>query len=440
MEATPRETTEDVTCLACGCLCDDLRIKTENGRLFEADAACEIGRKWFSESFETDRGPVATIEGSPVNSKNAIERAAAIFGEARYPVVFGMTMTVTESVREAIHFARRIGARVVLNRSAKELRRVSGYQNQGRVSATLGEVKGRADVVVFWRCDPVRTHPRHFERYSVEPRGRFVPGGRKDRFVIVVDAEETQTAEAADLFVPLRIDQDLEALTVLRSLILGRSIGSTFRTERHGLDLEKLKTLAAHLKRARYGAFFHDESESMTGRGGSIFEAGAKLVRELNEFTRFVMLGMGRRGNLAGAEAALTWQTGFLQGAEFRAGTAHPSDSFPTLDELLMSGEPDAILCYSDELPADLSPRALAHLLSIPRVAIGPDVTRPGRLATSVALATTTPGIHSGGTVIRVDGVGIPLRPSAKSRLPEDRDWLRQILEILRANEGLFEI
>ena len=43
-----------------------------------------------------------------------------------------------------------------------------------------------------------------------------------------------------------------------------------------------------------------------------------RLVRELNDVTRFVLLGLGRPGNLAGAEAALTWQSGYMQGVDYR--------------------------------------------------------------------------------------------------------------------------
>ena len=68
----------------------------------------------------------------------------------------------------------------------------------GQVSSTLGEVRDRADLVVFWDVDPVATHPRHFERYSVEPLGRFVDRGRGGRMVVVIGQEMTATAAASD--------------------------------------------------------------------------------------------------------------------------------------------------------------------------------------------------------------------------------------------------
>ena len=40
-------------------------------------------------------------------------------------------------------------------------------------------------------------------------------------------------------------------------------------------------------------------------------EAAYGLVRDLNRQARFVILGTGEPGNSQGAEAVLTWQTGF---------------------------------------------------------------------------------------------------------------------------------
>src|SRR5660398_145704 len=47
-------------------------------------------------------------------------------------------------------------------------------------SATLGQIKNRSDVIVFWGCNPVQAHPRHMSRYSTFSRGFFTEKGRKD--------------------------------------------------------------------------------------------------------------------------------------------------------------------------------------------------------------------------------------------------------------------
>lgn len=38
---------KDVACTLCGCVCDDLRIHLQEGRVVEADRACPLARPWF---------------------------------------------------------------------------------------------------------------------------------------------------------------------------------------------------------------------------------------------------------------------------------------------------------------------------------------------------------------------------------------------------------
>src|SRR2546430_11904566 len=45
----------------------------------------------------------------------------------------------------------------------------SAAQRRGRAGATLGEIRQRADVIVFWAVDPADRYPRYASRYAVEP-------------------------------------------------------------------------------------------------------------------------------------------------------------------------------------------------------------------------------------------------------------------------------
>src|SRR5262249_10677945 len=148
-----------------------------------------------------------------------VKCAAGILRSARAPVVLGLTSTASESVAAALAVADRIGAVVEIGDAAAAIPPLHAVQKIGRVSATRGEVKTRAHLVVFWCVDPVMSPPRHWERYSVEPRGRFVPEGRAGRIVIVADQERTATAERADGFVRVTPETQLSTLSTLRALI-----------------------------------------------------------------------------------------------------------------------------------------------------------------------------------------------------------------------------
>lgn len=417
----PRLLVENATCVACGCLCDDIALGVEQGRIVEARHACAIGRRWFLADHGPGDAPPAAIEGRPVEPAEAVARAAEILRAARAPVVLGLTATTTEAVGQALALADRIGAVVDPGAAEAANARLLAFQRVGRVSATLGEVKNRADVVVFWGVDPVATHPRHLERYSVEPIGRFVSGRR---LVIVADAERTATVDRADLFIQVAPEARFETLWALRALVRGVALDPARTRRATGLDIETLTNLADHLKSARYGAFFHGEEAG----GQADVEAALSLVRDLNRFTRFVILPMGAAGNAAGAEAILTWQSGFPASVSWERGfpTSLPGET--SVEARLARGEADAALIVGDPDATGLSEAARLHLSELPRIAIGPRATGRDRGA-AVALVSATYSIDAPGTVMRVDGVTLPLRPPLAATVPTDREWLRAILD-----------
>src|SRR5262249_40325138 len=159
----------------------------------------------------------------------------------------------------------------------------------------------------------------------------------------------------------------------------------------------------------------------------SVWEGVTGLVRDLNEVTRFVLLGLGSGGNAAGAEAALTWQGGFPQGVDFGPGFPTPVDDLMTLDETLSARETDGVVAVGDPVREALSGPARASLGTIPVVVIAPDATRRTEGNPVVALTAATFGVEVNGTVTRVDGVVVPLRPLREPRSPSDRGWIREI-------------
>lgn len=421
----------DVTCLGCGCLCDDIRVVVVGGRVAEAGNACPIGRGWFLAPRPGAGHPPSTIEGRAADLGSAAGRAAAILGRARAPVVWGLTGSTVEGVAAALEIADAIGAVVDLAGSAGRSARLGAFQRVGQVSATLGEVKDRADVVVFWGVDPLATHPRHWERYSVEPRGRFVPDGRAGRTVIAVDAANTATAGASDLFVRLDPDRQGDALWALRALVRGLAIDPGRVEAATGLPFATLEDLAGRLARARYGAFFFSGESIGRGRGGAWAAEGALLlVRDLNQGRRFVAIGMGGPGNPGGAEAVLGWQAGAPSAVDYGGGTPRHLPGEADLAARLAAGEVDAALIVADDPALDLPPGLLALLDEVPTVVVAPGATAPGR-PSAVAFDVARPGIESGGTVARVDGVMLPLRPSIDAGLPTDREVLEAIAGLL---------
>ncbi|CAN5750156.1 formylmethanofuran dehydrogenase subunit B [soil metagenome] len=411
---------EEATCLACGCLCDDIALTVAEGRIVEARNACEVGRAWFLADHQRADLPASIVEGRAVDLEMALDRAAAILQQARAPVVCGLSGSTTEAQGIALAIADRVGAVFDPEHSSEALPSVLATQRTGAASATLGEVRQRAEVVVFWGVDPIRTHPRLWERV-IEPPGRFLRSGR---VVLAADSTRTATIEKADLALIVDPDRQFDALWSLRALVRGLEVDLDRVRSSAGIDPEALLAWADRLQQARYGAFFQGP-----GPGGSaIVEALQGLVLDLNASARFVALPLLGPGNPAGAEAVATWQAGAPLAIEFRQGHPRflPDDATASLR--LERGEADAALIVGDSESFELSHHD--SLGKIPVIRIGPAATAR---ASAVAIASATPGIDTPGTVWRFDGVSLPLRPALSPIRPTDRELLGAILARIEA-------
>lgn len=297
----------------------------------------------------------------------------------------------------------------------------------GKITCTLGEVKNRADFIVYWGGNPAECHPRHFTKYTLTQKGKFVPEGRKGRTMVLVDIRETPSARAADIFLQIRPGRDFEMATTLRALIKGYPVDRN-TAEDTGLTLEQLQEFAERMKRARFGVIFFGMGLSMTR--GKHMNSGAilTLAAELNAFTKFVCMPMRGHGNVAGADVVLRWTTGYPFGVSLSRGFPrfNPGE-FSTVD-LLVRGDADASLILGADPGATMPQPAIEHLARIPTIVLDPKVTHTSRLA-RVHITTAATGISATGTVYRMDEVPLPLRPALVSPYPSDEEVIRRIRE-----------
>jgi formylmethanofuran dehydrogenase subunit B len=305
----------------------------------------------------------------------------------------------------------------------------------GKVSCTLGEVKNRADLIVYWGGNPAECHPRHFTKYTLTQKGKFVPGGRKDRTMVLVDIRETPSAKAADIFLQVRPAKDFEVITILRALIKGQLVDPKLAAET-GLTLEQLQDFADRLKKARFGVLFFGMGLSMT-RGKHMNSAAIlTLAAELNAFTKFVAMPMRGHGNVTGGDVIMRWTTGYPFGVNLSRGYPrfNPGE-FSTID-LLIRGDCDAALVLGADPGATMPQPAIDHLARIPTIVLDPKVTHTSRLA-RVHITTAVTGISAPGTVYRMDEIPLPLRPALKSPYPTDEEVLRRIRQAVAAKPPL---
>jgi formylmethanofuran dehydrogenase subunit B len=295
----------------------------------------------------------------------------------------------------------------------------------GKITCTLGEVKNRADFIVYWGGNPAECHPRHFTKYTLTQKGKFVPEGRKGRTMVLVDIRETASAKAADIFLQIRPGMDFEILTILRALVKNQRVNAAAVAET-GLTLERLQDLVDRMKRARFGVIFFGMGLSMT-RGKHMNSAGVlSLAAELNEFTKFVCMPMRGHGNVTGSDMVLRWSTGYPFGVSLSRGYPrfNPGE-FSTVD-LIVRGDNDAALILGADPGATMPQPGIDHLARIPTIVLDPKVTHTSRLA-RVHITTAVTGVSAPGTAYRMDEIPLPLRPILTSPYPTDEEVVRRI-------------
>lgn len=429
---------DDVACTVCGCVCDDLRVTIETDpitgdeRIAQLEPHCPLAQEWIPPQL-TARPELAEIDGQPASLEAALDRAAEILRNARMPLIYGLSRSSTPGQRAATHLADHLGATIDTTASLCHAQSIMAVQAVGESTASLGEIRHRADLVIFWGSNPVVTHPRHLERYSRHPSAMFVPGDASRRTLVIVDTVANDTQSQADVFVKIKPGHDFAALWTLRALLKG--IEPTPGAET-GADLDQLRSLVKRMRECRCGVVFFGLGLTQPPTGHANVEALLRLVTELNAVTRFHAKRMRIYGDVAGADAVLCWQTGYPFSVNLMRGYPRYYPGEYTANELLERGEVDGCLLVGSEstspprhgTPA-LSDRALAQLRSIPTIALDYPHS-PGRatLQPTVRITTAVYGIHRAGTAYRMDEVPIPLRAFAKSAYPSDDEVLSQLI------------
>ena len=417
------------TCAGCGCGCDDIEVAVFGEALERVTGTCRLGDAWFAARTAA-APPPARVDGREVDIAEAIEVSAAILSEARLPLVCGLGQTDCETQRAAVALAEAIGA--VIDPTGPPGDGAAGAASQavGLSTATFGDVRDRAELVVAWRADPVASNPRLLPRLRLDRAGR-AQGGDRERTLVVVDAERTATAEEADAFMELAPELDFEALWAMRALVRGAPLDRDLAVQ---LPLDALRQLADRLRACRYGAVLHGPGLGATVAGYVNALALLALVRDLARVAHIVALPLRHDGNARGAEDVLAWQTGYPSAVTFARGHPRAQPGEFSAADMLERGEADAALIVGFDALGELPPRAADHLRGIPTIVVGSRATETAEVA-RVAFATAASGVHREGTAHRMDGVPVPLHAPLQSPRAGDEQVLAAIAACI-AGEG----
>ncbi len=297
----------------------------------------------------------------------------------------------------------------------------------GVPGCTLGEVKNRADTILYWASNPMHAHPRHMSRYTTFTRGYFRRKGREDRTLIVVDVRRTATARLADVFIQVEPHRDYELIGALRAAVHGFEIE---KDEVAGVPVEDVYHVADLLKEATFGCLFWCMGITMTGARHRNIDNAICLVRDLNEYTKWVLTMMRGHYNVTGFNEVVAWTTGYPYAVDFSRGYPRYNPGETSTIDLLTRGWADAMMVVASDPGAHFPQKAVERMAEIPLVCVDPHWTPTAELA-DVYVPTAIAGIEWEGTAYRMDAVPIRMRKVVEppEGMLNDVEFLEMVIE-----------
>ena len=425
---------KNVVCPFCGTLCDDVVVIVDDeGHIIGTRNACRIGHAKFMhfEGAVRWREPLMREnkkdDFKKIDIDTAIEETARILVEADLPLIYGFSATECHAHVYGIELAEMI--RGVVSNTAEVCHGPSVWalQDVGYPICTLGEVKNRADVIIYWGSNPMHAHPRHMSRYSVFARGFFRERGREDRTLIVVDPRETDTAKLADVHLQVEPHKDYELISAMRAVLKGFELQVD---KVAGVPVDLIYEAMEICKNAQFGELFFAMGVTMTRGKHRNIDNAIQLVIDLNAYTKFGLMPMRGHYNVNGFNQVLTWVTGFPFGVDFSRGYPRYNPGETTANDLLQRGETDMMLNVASDPGAHFPQKAVQHMAKIPLVCIDPHETPTTQLA-NIIIPPAIAGVEVEGTAYRMDGVPIQLKKvidPPEGVLP-DREILKMLIK-----------
>ena len=409
---------KDAVCSLCGSLCDDITVTVEDNKITKIENACILGHSKFVGMLEHDRieTPMIRKDGElvPVSYEEAIEAAAKILVNSKRMLSYGWCSTSCEAVSGAIQLAEETGSVIDSTANVCHGPTALAAQEKGSPSASLGEIKNRADVIIFWGCNPVHAHPRHMVRYSSFSKGLFTEKGRKGRKMIVVDVRKTDTAKLADNYVEIEQGSDLLLVTALRSIVNGHE------------DKAKVVELAETLKNAKFVCIFFGMGVTQSRSKYKNGDAMSSLISDLNQHTKAVMIGMRGHYNVTGFGQVATWETGFPMAIDFARGYPYYNPGETGANDLLVREEPDAAIIAAADAGAHFPQKAVRHLAKIPVIQIDP-YPNPTTEIADVVFPAAVVGIEAEGTAYRMDAISLRMKKLIESKFKTDEEIVKDL-------------
>ncbi|WP_323737303.1 formylmethanofuran dehydrogenase subunit B [Methanosphaera sp. ISO3-F5] len=399
------EEVKNCSCSYCGNNCDDITYLLKNNNIVGVRHACRIGAsKIINDQDQRLLNPMVRNEEGLLEETTwdeALDKTAKLLYESTRPVLYGWGETSVEAIKKGIKIAELSGSVIDNQSTICHGSTIQAFQNVGHPVMTLGEVKNRADVIIYVGTNPMDDHPRHLSRYTTFPEGFFRRNGRNDRTVITLDPKFTNTAKVSDEWIQFNMNEDYLLFNALRTILRGETIEEN---EIAGVPVEQLNKLINIMKNAEYGALFFGLGVSQTLAKQKNVDVLIQLIEDLNRYSKWSMLPMRGFFNVSGFNIALTSETGYPYGVDFSRGYPRFMVGETTTIDLLNRREPDFFMAISADPGVQFPGYSIQHLTQIPTVQIDTH-WGPYTELSDIVLPSTRVGVETEGTAYRMDSI-----------------------------------
>jgi formylmethanofuran dehydrogenase subunit B len=429
----------DVVCSLCGCVCDDIVVEVEDNKVTKVKrGACSVGKSKLL-GHERIKTPMLRENGElkEISYDEAIKKAAEILYKSRRPLLYGWSSTVCEASRMGVELAADLGGVVDNTASVCHGPSVLAIQDVGLPSCTLGEIKNRADLIIYWGANPAAAHANHMKRYSYVSKGFWTAEGKKGKKLVVVDVRKTMTSKMADVFLQIEQGKDYQIFSALRAILRGH--GDVVPDNVGGIAKEQLLEVADMVKEAKFGITFFGMGVTHTGARHNNIVNAIQFTRAAHLFGKWSIMPMRGHYNVTGFNQVCCWQTGFPFSVDLTRGYPWYNPGETSSTDLLARGDCDSAMIIASDPGAHFPGAALRHLAKIPVIQIDP-FANPTTEFADIIIPSTISGIESPGGVYRMDNIPLRLRKilDTDDYIPDEEIVERIMGEVraLRAKEG----
>ena len=394
----------------CELLCEDLTTQS-----IESGTRCALADNWFAHG---ELRPESMIDGKNAPLTKAIDMAAQRLLSSRRPLITGLVSTTIDTIQIACTLAERIHAAIDANASETSILTAPTAIRVGDVTADFEELRDRADLAIFWGCDPIADSPRFIERF-IQP----VPHNGVRR-TISIGPTPALPPSSHDLHFPVAGNQLVSLARIVQAQVEQKA------TNRPSGALE---SIADQLKKSIDTAHCIGLISTITEQTGLVSWSLSHLIRSLaHQKPCFgIRLNAGTTaggGNCAGASTVCTWRfgsPGAIPYASIKGSAFFPAEA--DVQRLIERNEVDCMLIIGrmpsrikDLLTTSTNPKAVVHVSDT-----FPFLQRKN----SIQLGCASLSHSTEGGMLRSDGRLISLQPFATSQQPSIQKVLNSLLD-----------